>query len=126
MDPIQRVLIVLPKIHGAADALALWLAKVNIEKGPVFRRIDRWGRLEKTALTPQAINLILKRRAALAGLDPKQFSAHGLPSGYLTETGRLGILMLEADARSQHRSVQQAARYYNDGELSRGRAVRVI
>ncbi|MES0101739.1 hypothetical protein NKK47_33280, partial [Mesorhizobium sp. M0019] len=53
--------------------------------------IDRWGNLEGRALTAQAVNLILKRRIAEAGLDPQAFSARGPRSGYLTETARRGI-----------------------------------
>ena len=44
--------------------------------------------MEQRALTPQAVNLIVKRRCVLAGLDPAEFSAHGLRSGYLTEAAR--------------------------------------
>ena len=91
-----------------------------------FSGIDRWGNLAKRALTPQAVNLILKRRAAAAGLDPAQFSAHGLRSGYLTETARRGIPLPEAMQQSQHRSVQQAASYYNEAERTLGQAARLI
>lgn len=91
-------------------ALQEWLERANISEGAIFRAIDRWGHLERKALTPQAVNLILKRRVAQAGLDPALFSAHGLRSGYLTETGRRGISLPEAMQQSQHKSVQQAAR----------------
>ncbi|RWK86838.1 MAG: integrase, partial [Mesorhizobium sp.] len=67
-----------------------WLERAVLREGAVFRGIDRWGNLKKRALTPQAVNLILKRRVAEAGLDPMAFSAHGLRSGYLTETARRG------------------------------------
>ena len=103
-----------------------WLARAGITEGAVFRGVDRWGNLEPRALTPQAINLILKRRAAAAGLDPQLFSAHGLRAGYLTETARRGIPLVEAMQQSQHRSVQQASRYYNDAERQLGRAARLI
>lgn len=103
-----------------------WLERAGIAEGAVFRGIDRWGNLEKRALTPQAINLILKRRVAEAGLDPAAFSAHGLRSGYLTETARRGIPLTEAMQQSQHRSVQQASNYYNDAERTLGRAARMI
>lgn len=103
-----------------------WLERAGISEGAVFRGIDRWGNLEKRALTPQAVNLILKRRIAAAGLDPQAFSAHGLRSGYLTETARRGIPLPEAMQQSQHRSVQQASSYYNDAERTLGRAARVI
>ncbi|ESY85932.1 integrase [Mesorhizobium sp. LNHC220B00] len=103
-----------------------WLKRAGISEGAVFRGVDRWGNLEKRALTPQAVNLILKRRVAEAGLDPQAFSAHGLRSGYLTETARRGIPLPEAMQQSQHRSVQQASNYYNDAERTLGRAARVI
>ncbi|RWB69716.1 tyrosine-type recombinase/integrase [Mesorhizobium sp.] len=102
-----------------------WLERANISEGAVFRGIDRWGNLEKRA-TPQAVNLILKRCIAEAGLDPQAFSAHGLRSGYLTETARRGIPLPEAMQQSQHHSVQQASNYYNDAERTLGRAARVI
>ncbi|WP_353646524.1 site-specific integrase [Mesorhizobium sp. WSM2239] len=107
-------------------ALKDWLTRSGISEGAVFRGIDRWGNLEKRALTPQAVNLILKRRVAEAGLDPQAFSPHGLRSGYLTETARRGIPLPEAMQQSQHRSVQQASNYYNDAERTLGRAARVI
>jgi integrase len=103
-----------------------WLERAGITEGAVFRGIDRWGHLERRALTPQAVNLILKRRVVEAGLDPALFSAHGLRSGYLTETARRGIPLPEAMQQSQHRSVQQASRYYNDAERHLGRAARLI
>lgn len=107
-------------------ALQDWLERAGISEGAVFRAIDRWGHLERKALTPQAVNLILKRRIAQAGLDPTAFSAHGLRSGYLTETGRRGIPLPEAMQQSQHKSISQAARYYNDAERQLGQAARLI
>ena len=107
-------------------ALEDWLARAGITEGAVFRRIDRWGHLERRALTPQAVNLILKRRILQAGLDPREFSAHGLRAGFLTEAARRGIPLPEAMQQSQHRSVQQASRYYNDAERRHGKAARLI
>jgi integrase len=111
-DEDHRVLLVgLP-----VEALNKWLLRADITKGPIFRAIDRWGGLEEMALTPQAVNLILKRRIALAGLDPREFSAHGLRAGYLTEGVRRGVALPAAMQQSQHRSVQQSTSYYNDAE----------
>lgn len=107
-------------------ALQEWLERSAVAEGAVFHGIDRWGHLERRALTPQSVNLILKRRIAAAGLDPNLFSAHGLRAGYLTEAARRGIPLPEAMQQSQHRSVQQASRYYNDAERQMGRAARLI
>jgi integrase len=107
-------------------ALDTWLERSNITKGPLFRAIDQWDHVSETALTPQAINLILKKRIGMAGLDPALYSAHGLRSGFLTEAARQGVPLPEAMAQSQHRSVQQAARYYNDAERKMGKAARLL
>lgn len=120
-DDEGRVLLVGPPV----EALREWLERADISRGPIFRAIDRWEAIEERALTPQSINLIVKRRCAMAGLDAREFSAHGLRSGYLTEASRRGVSLPEAMRQSQHRSVQQASSYYNDAERRQGRAVRL-
>lgn len=107
-------------------ALKAWLAAARIETGPVFRRIDQWGNVDRRALTPQAVNLILKARCEKAGLDPAKFSAHGLRAGYLTEAANLGVPLQQAMQQSQHRSLAQAASYYNDEDRRNGKAARVV
>jgi site-specific recombinase XerD len=112
-------------IGPPVEALREWLERADISKGPVFRAIDRWEGVDDKALTPQAVNLIVKRRCRAAGLDPTLFSAHGLRSGYLTEAAQAGVSLPEAMQQSQHRSVQQAAGYYNDAERRQGKAARL-
>lgn len=120
-DEDARVLL----IGAPVEALREWIERANIKKGAVFRAIDRWEAIDDRPLTPQAVNLILKRRCAMAGLDPGEFSAHGLRSGYLTEAARNGVALPAAMRQSQHRSVQQAARYYNDADQALGKAARL-
>ncbi|MGA9600135.1 MAG: tyrosine-type recombinase/integrase, partial [Methylocystis sp.] len=112
-------------IGRPVDALRAWLKSSKIDAGPVFRAIDQWGNLGAGALAPQSVNAMVKGRCAAAGLDPRRFSAHGLRSGYLTEAARAGVPLLEAMQQSRHRSLQQAARYYNETEVTRGRAARL-
>jgi site-specific recombinase XerD len=112
-------------VGAPAAALKAWIARAKIARGAVFRAIDRWGTLEERALSPQSVNLIVKRRCASAGLNPREFSAHGLRSGYLTEAARQGVSLPEAMQQSQHRSVQQAASYYNDADRTKGKAARL-
>jgi integrase len=107
------------------EALRAWLEHSKVEAGPVFRPIDKWGNVGSGALDPQSVNAMIKSRCVVAGLDPGEFSAHGLRSGYLTEAARAGVPLPEAMQQSRHRSVQQAARYYNEGEIARGRAARL-
>lgn len=108
------------------EALEAWLAAAKIDKGSVFRAIDRWGNVSRRPLDPKAITDIVKQRAELAGLDPAEFSAHGLRSGYLTEAANRGIPLPEAMEQSRHRSVQQASEYYNHAQRRSGRASRFL
>jgi integrase len=61
----------------------------------------------------------------MAGLEPEAFSAHGLRAGYLTEAARHGVSLPEAMQQSRHRSVQQAASYYNEADRTKGKAARL-
>ena len=113
-------------IGRPVEALKQWIDEAKIESGPIFRRIDQWGNVDRRALTPQSVNLILKTRCKQAGLDPEAFSAHGLRSGYLTEAANRGVPLQEAMQQSLHKSVTQAASYYNNAERKNGRAARLV
>jgi integrase len=108
------------------EALKAWMVAAKIESGSLFRRIGRWGTVSRRELDRQSINLIVKQRAQMAGLEPGEFSAHGLRSGYLTEAAIRGIPLPEAMDQSRHRSVQQASSYYNNSTRRSGRAARMI
>jgi integrase len=113
-------------IGRPVEALKQWIQEAKNDAGPIFRRIDQWGNVDRRALTPQSVNLILKARCKKAGLDPEVFSAHGLRSGYLTEAANRGIPLQEAMQQSLHKSVAQAASYYNNAERKNGRAARLV
>lgn len=108
------------------EALNAWMVAAKIEGGSVFRPIGRWGTVSRRALDPQSINAMLKQRAEMAGLEPGEFSAHGLRSGYLTEAANRGIPLPEAMEQSRHRSVQQASSYYNSATRRSGRAAHLL
>jgi integrase len=108
------------------NALNAWLAAARIDKGSIFRKVDRWGNLSNRPLEPSAVNAIVKQRAEMAGLEPGEFSAHGLRSGYLTEAANRGFPLPEAMEQSRHRSMQQASSYYNSATRRTGRSARLI
>jgi integrase len=113
-------------IGRSADALKAWLEAAQIRGGGVFRAIDQWGNLKHRAPTPQSINAIVKKRCALAGLDPREFSAHGLRSGFLTEAANRDIPIQDAMLQSRHRSLAQASSYYRDAGRRRRRSARLL
>ena len=90
----------------------------------MFRKIDRWGNVSPRALDPAAINAIVKQRAEMAGLEPADYSAHGLRSGYLTEAANRGIPLPEAmeQSRTGQFSRQRAITTTRQGAPARRRA----
>lgn len=108
------------------EALSAWLAAAKIEAGSLFRKIDRWGNVSRRPLDPSAVTDIVKQRAKLAGLEPSDFSAHGLRSGYLTEAANSGVPLPEAMEQSRHRSVQVASTYYNSATRRSGKAAQLL
>lgn len=121
-DEDERVVL----IGKPVNALKNWLERGGITSGPLFRSIDRWGHIDRKGLDPQSVNLILKPRIKAAGLDPSAYSAHGLRSGYLTEAANRGIPLPEAMQQSRHKSLGQAASYYNDATRKLGKAARLM
>ena len=72
-------------------ALREWLTCSGIEGGSVFRRITRWDEILTTALHPASISVILKDRAARAGLDfAPELSSHSLRRSLATGAHRAG------------------------------------
>ena len=115
----------------AARALEDWLKDLQQEfgakgEGAIFRSINRWGALGKNAMTPAAVNDIIKRAIIDAGLDPEDYSAHGLRSGFMTEARNQGIPLEDAMRHSKHRSYQVASSYYQSQDVKTGKASKLL
>jgi hypothetical protein len=54
----------------AAIALHEWMQATNITSGPIFREVYKDGSIGAKSLPLQSVNLILKKRCRMAGLDP--------------------------------------------------------
>ena len=91
------------------------------QEWPTLGAIDRGHSVEEKALTPQSINLIVKRRCAMVGLELEAFFGARTSRRISDRGARRGIAPPEAMQQSQHRSVQQTASCYNDAERTQGR-----
>ena len=83
--------------HCPVLALDRWLAAAGIDAGPVFRPVDRHGRVASERLSGEAVSLVVKERVAAAGIDPIGFSGHSLRAGFATSAVQAGVL----DAQDQ-------------------------
>jgi len=107
----------------AAEALTDWLHASGITSGPIFRRIRKTKAVEP--LSGQAVGLIVKRRAQLAGLEG-DFGAHSLRSGFVTEAGRQNVPIKEAMGLTGHRSLVTFMRYFQTGAVQQTRAANLF
>jgi len=65
-------------------ALDAWLEAAAITEGPIFRSVDRHGRVGAGALDEGSIARIVKRAIAAAGLQAEIFSGHSMRAGFVT------------------------------------------
>jgi integrase len=112
-----------PIMGPAAAALTAWLQASGVKSGAIFRRIRKTKAVEP--LSGQAVWLIVKRRAGLAGLAG-DFGAHSLRSGFITEAGRQNVPLGEAMALTGHRSVQTVMRYFQTGAVQHTQAANLL
>jgi integrase len=114
-----------PILGEAGKALSTWLMKSGLRSGKIFRGICPDETLSD-GICGRTINRIVKKRINLAGLDPAQFGAHSLRSGFITESGRKGTPLQDAMALSCHTATDVAMGYYREGELLRNPAAHLL
>jgi site-specific recombinase XerD len=103
-------------------SLRAWLDASAIEAGPVFRPVNRHGRMQPDRLSDKAVALVVKRRAEAAGLEPAKYAGHSLRSGLATAAAAAGASERAIMAQTGHRSVNMVRRYIRDGSLFRENA----
>ena len=60
-----------------------WVGNAGLTEGPVFRRIDRWGRVGEQPLHRDSITALLRELFRQAGLpEPDRYSSHSLRRGF--------------------------------------------
>ena len=92
-------------------ALDAWMAAAGITAGPVFRSVDRHGRVSAEAMTPQSVNLIIKRRCEAANLDPALFAGHSLRAGLVTAALASGIDLFSVMDAARHKDPRTTKKY---------------
>ena len=77
--------------RAASLAIRAWLHRANRTKGPVLTGVDRWGHPSSARLPSQTISDIVKAAVRSIGLNPADYSAHSLRSGFVSECDRRAI-----------------------------------
>lgn len=69
--------------NGGADALLAWLEIRGTEPGALFHPVTKGGKIERRAMTPQAVRDVCERRARSAGV--KHFTPHDLRRTFVSD-----------------------------------------
>ncbi len=109
----------------AAIALREWLKASKVSSGKLFRSVGKGGKIGDK-ITEVDINRIIKKRCEKAGYDPKQYSAHSLRRGFITEAGKQGCPLGDTMALSGHKSVPIAMQYYESGAVINNKAANLV
>jgi integrase len=94
-----------------------WIDLSLLTEGPLFRPVNRFGKILPRRLTDQSVALIVKRWALEAGFDPALFAGHSLRSGLAMAAAKAGKSERSIMKQTGHRSVTVVRRYIRDAEL---------
>jgi integrase len=106
-------------------ALEEWMAAAKIDEGPVFRSVDRYGRIAPPALHDRAVARIVQKLAVAVGLDAEAYSGHSLRAGFATSAAMNGVEERRIARQTRHRS-SVVRTYIRDGEVFVGNASREV
>ncbi len=96
-------------------ALQAWLATGAIVEGPLFRAVDRAGRVGSGRLTARIVGERVKKIGARSGLDPDSYAAHSLRSGFATSAARANKSEAAIMRQGRWKSIPVARRYIRAG-----------
>jgi integrase len=98
-------------------SLGRWLDFSGIAEGPLFRSVDRGGRVGANRLAGAAVDRAVKRAAERVGLDPAEYGAHSLRAGLATSAGKSGRSLDTIMRTGRWRSERVAMGYIRHGNL---------
>lgn len=61
-----------------------WITVAGIARGPVFRKLDRWGNLSEVSINPSSLIPVLRRVFEQAGVPADAYSSHSMRRGFAT------------------------------------------
>ena len=112
--------VIVPVIRGAkecpVEAVRDWLEFAGIKLGPLFRRLEKGGKVTENLLTPHSMGQVVKRYAKEAGYKADDFGGHSLRAGFLTSAAEKGASIFRMMDVSRHKSVDTVRGYVRRAE----------
>lgn len=98
-------------------AVRAWLSAASITEGPVFRSVNKAGRVAVERLSDRSVANIVKGAAERAGLDPAAYAGHSLRAGLATAAAKAGKSERAIMRQTGHKSERMVRRYIRDASL---------
>jgi integrase len=99
------------------SAVKRWLKVRGDAPGPLFTHVASLKRL-----TSYVVAYIVRRSVAKIGLDPADYAAHSLRSGFITAAGEANVSHLMIMAHTGHKSLNALARYFRHKDVFKSNA----
>ncbi|WP_173088864.1 site-specific integrase [Devosia sp. 1635] len=103
--------------HCPVAAFKEWVAFAQLENGPIFRGVDRHGKIHLRGVSGEAVSHVIKARLSDAGYDPAGFSGHSLRAGFVTAAALAGAPSHKIRETTGHRSDASMTRYLRHVDL---------
>jgi integrase len=107
-------------------AIERWRTAADINDGPLFLRVDRHRNVHPERLTPQAVNLVIKRAAERADMDPSRLTGHSLRAGFATTASANGATEAAIARQTGHKSMDVLRTYIRHGTVFTDNAVTTL
>ena len=102
------------KLFCPVTSLKKWIDCSKIKTGKIFNISDK------------SVALIIKKYAALSGLDSNLYGGHSLRSGFATSTAESGAEERNIMAMTGHKTTQMVRRYIQEANLFKNNALNKI
>ncbi|VVN79360.1 site-specific integrase [Pseudomonas fluorescens] len=102
-----------------------WITVAGIARGPVFRKVDRWGNLADGGINANSLIPMLRRIFKQAGVPADLYSSHSMRRGFATWASSNGWDIKSLMSYVGWKDVKSALRYVDAGASFAGLAVRV-
>ena len=103
--------------HCPVAALTAWRDLLADDIGPLFRPVDRHGKISTDRIRSDAVSTILRGRVCGAGINPDGYSGHSLRAGLATSAIKAGVSTYKVRAQTGHASDLMLSRYVRDAGL---------
>ncbi|MBP5125325.1 site-specific integrase [Pseudomonas protegens] len=88
-----------------------WINSAALVRGPVFRGINRWGRLSEQGLHANSVIALLRQALERAGIAGEHYTSHSLRRGFATWAHRSGWDLKSMMSYVGWKDMQSAMRY---------------